>query len=139
MNIAMELIKLPYEAKVALANDKQASPEFLAVLATDNDARIRENVALNSGTPSEVLDTLANDCDSAVRKAVAENKNTSADSLTVLAKDKDSIVRFNVARNENTPIKLLAMLAKDDKNGFVLPLPQTETPLLIFLPSFQKM
>jgi hypothetical protein len=88
MNIAIELIKLPYEAKVALANDKQAYPEFLAVLATDNDARIRENVALNSGTPSEVLDTLANDCDSAVRKAVAENKNTSADSLTVLAKDK---------------------------------------------------
>lgn len=32
MDITMELIKLSYKTKVALANDKQNSPEFLAAL-----------------------------------------------------------------------------------------------------------
>ena len=41
MNITMDISKLPYEAKVALVNDVQASPEFLAALATDKDRRIR--------------------------------------------------------------------------------------------------
>ena len=76
MNVTMDLSKLPYEAKVALANDEQASPEVLAALATDKDRRIRILVAWHSGTPSEVLDTLVNDCDSVVRRAVAENGNT---------------------------------------------------------------
>ena len=76
MNVTMDLSKLPYEAKVALANDEQASPEFLAALATDKDRRIRILVAWHSSTPSEVLDTLANDGDSVVRRAVAENGNT---------------------------------------------------------------
>ena len=61
MNIAMDISKLPYEAKVALAKDEQSSLELLATLATDKDRRIRILVAWHSSTPSEVLDTLAKD------------------------------------------------------------------------------
>lgn len=56
MNITMNLSKLSYETKRALAKDEQTSPELLAALATDKDPRIRKIVARNENTPVEVLD-----------------------------------------------------------------------------------
>ena len=85
MNVTMDLSKLSYETKTALAKDEQTSPEFLAALATDKDRRICENVAWHSSTPSEVLDTLAKDENVYVREVVASNPNALPETLESLA------------------------------------------------------
>ena len=67
---------------------------------------IREAVAKNSYTPSEILTRLAGDKYWQVRSAVAYNSNTLADVLTLLAQDDNGCVRINVAKNLNTPTEV---------------------------------
>lgn len=120
-----------------------APPRILALLATDEDPRVREAVAWNKFTPAKLLRTLTYDVDPYVRVQVAQNKNvpveslielatdnapfvrkavainekTPAETLSILARDKDEYIRAAVASNPNTSPEILAQLAEDEDNG----------------------
>lgn len=91
-----------------------APPRILALLATDEDPRVREAVAWNKFTPAKLLRTLTYDVDPYVRVQVAQNKNVPVESLIELATDNAPFVRKAVAINEKTPADVLAILAKDE-------------------------
>jgi hypothetical protein len=82
----------------------------LAKLADDKDWTIREKVAKNPSTPSEVLKKLSLDRYE-IRRKVASNPNTPADVLKKLANDDEAWIRYNVAENPSTPIDVLRKLA----------------------------
>ena len=135
-----------------------APPRILALLATDEDPRVRETVAWNKFTPAKLLRTLTYDVDPHVRLQVAQNKNVPVESLIELATDNAPFVRKAVAINENTPAETLSILAVVrlpqtkihllmyllclpviKKGGFVVPLPTTEIRLSMCLLCSQKM
>lgn len=57
------------------------------MLSKDENPDVRDAVAWNKNSPTEVLVTLSQDKDSSVRKTVAMNKNTPTDILVMLSKD----------------------------------------------------
>jgi len=76
------------DSKYYVAENNNTSPATLALLAKDNDARVRQNVAANNNTSPVTLALLAKDDDVVVRQNVAANNNTSPETLALLAKDK---------------------------------------------------
>lgn len=106
--------------------------ELLLLLASDEDRRVREEVARCSGKfvnkipidvryptkPNEVLIRLAKDEDKKVRQEVAQNIHTPGEALVRLARDKDKLVRLHVASNSRAPSEVLTSLTEDE-NGDV--------------------
>ena len=78
----------------------EVPPRILALLATDEDPRVREAVAWNKFAPAKLLRTLTYDVDPYVRVQVAQNKNVPVESLIELATDNAPFVRKAVATNE---------------------------------------
>src|SRR3990167_5950907 len=105
--------KIKYVEKVRQAQDQSTSAEVLALLAQDQNADVRYNVALNTSTSPEALTLLAQDQDADVRYYVAQNTSTPAEVLTLLAQDQGADVRYSVAQNTSTPPEALALLAQD--------------------------
>jgi len=105
--------KIKYVEKVRQAQDQSTSAEVLALLAKDQDASVRHNVAQNTSTSPEALALLAQDQDAHVRRNVAYNTSTPQKVLAVLAQDKDMYIRCNVANNTSTLPEVLAVLAQD--------------------------
>lgn len=71
----IDINKLSYEGKIDLASNNETSAELLAILAKDDEWRVREAVALNRNTPLNTLKILANDKEKAVRKAANKALN----------------------------------------------------------------
>jgi len=99
-----------------LAQSPDTSVEDLNILAKDENAEIRENVAYNSNTPPATLDILAKDENAGIRENVAFNSNTSPATLDILAKDENEDVRESVGYNPNTPPENLDMLDQDEES-----------------------
>ena len=66
---------MKYSEKIERAKNPNTSPKVLALLAQDQDANVRCNVARNTSTPAEALALLARDKDEDVREAAKENKS----------------------------------------------------------------
>ena len=64
---------------------------------------IKESMALNPNTPSEILALLAKEEDWSVRYYVAKHPNISPETLTLLAKDDDSYISEAAFKNPNLP------------------------------------
>ena len=96
----------------AIARNRNAKPEDLALLAKDKNVDVRRGVAENPNTKPETLALLAKDSDQFVIRSVASHPNTSPEILSLLAKDKN--VSWHVADNHNTKPEDLALLAKDE-------------------------
>jgi hypothetical protein len=96
-----------------------ATPAYvLAGLSSNKNKDVREAVALNPSTATEILSALATDAESsAVRKAVALNPKTAPEILDILATDVQSWVRSAVAKNPSTHWGLLEILAFDTDDG----------------------
>ena len=62
------------------------------MLAQDEMWRVRNAIAGNINTPSDVLAMLAKDVDVDVRCMVTDNKNTSVETLVMLSKDNNEWV-----------------------------------------------
>ena len=73
----------------------------LSVLAEDEDVEVRQAVAENPSTPTEILSKLATDKIWYVRENVAGNHNTSQEILSMLANDEDCDVRLAAVNNPN--------------------------------------
>jgi len=133
---------------------------ILKELAESKDLQIKNSVAGNPNTPSDVLKELAKDERLALRRIVAGNPNTPSDVLKELAKEKDSQwpseifydfadpkvesildsltngqqVRQTVAGNPNTPKETLIELSKEKDQGMKIELagnPNTPKEILI--------
>lgn len=94
-----------------LAENPATPPEVLALLAEDEDWRVRIRVAKNPATPPEVLVLLAEDPVLEVRIEVGRNTHTPIESLKKLAEDPERGVRFWVAVNPSCPEDLRAEIA----------------------------
>ena len=91
-----------------------ASPEILKKLSEDEDANVRETVAMNPKTPVDILRKLALDEDDDVRWGAIQNSNMTAEALKKLSEDEDADVRETVAENPKTPVDILRKLALDE-------------------------
>ena len=89
------------------------SVEVLELLSTDASSDVREAVADNVRTTTNILNSLANDSVPAVRMAAAGNSNVSRQNLDTLAADPVNYVRWGVAHNERSPSSALELLIKD--------------------------
>lgn len=85
----------------------------LRLLATDPNPKIRERVALDNHTPTDVFEALARDSDDGVRACVARNENTPCDVLRSLVTDPSETVRGFLAVNFFVPEDAMARLAED--------------------------
>ena len=85
----------------------------LRLLATDPNQKIRERVALDNHTPTDVFEALARDSDDGVRACVARNENTPCDVLRSLVTDPSETVRGFLAVNFFVPEDAMARLAED--------------------------
>ena len=97
--------------KQALSDEPDT--EVLIKLSSDDDARVRREVASNLSTPTEVLVALSNDKSSRVRWEVAENLSTPPEVFTKLTDDESDAVRGAVAENLSTPPEVLSKLSND--------------------------
>jgi hypothetical protein len=100
----------------------------LRLLATDPNPKIRERVALDNHTPTEVFEALARDSDEGVRACVARNENTPCDVLRSLVTDPSETVRGFLAVNFFVPEDAMALLA-DDRSRTVRELVRWKTEL----------
>ena len=89
----------------AVASNFKASPEVLAVLASDKDWLVRSSVARNVNATVDTLDFLAKDVEPNVRAAVMSNHMASENTITGLSFDKDPKVRNSIYLNSNTSIE----------------------------------
>ena len=94
MKIEVDFSKFSNSLRVRLAGELEDS-EGLAVLAKDEDAVVRVEVAGNRNTSKSDLSRPAEDKEWIVRSAVADNPNTLESDLLKLAEDKDERVRHH--------------------------------------------
>src|SRR3990167_5870791 len=121
--------KIKHVEKIRQAQDRDTPAEVLALLAQDQNADVRRNVARNTSATQQVLTLLAQDKDVYVRCYVAQSTSTSPEALVLLAQDKDADVRYNVAQNTSTPAEVLTLLAQDQDATVRLSVAQnTSTP-----------
>jgi hypothetical protein len=85
----------------------------LRLLAADPNPKIRESVASNYNTPSDLFEILARDHDDGVRACVAKNEATPCDVLRSLVNDRSERVRGFLAVNFFVPEDAMAKLADD--------------------------
>ena len=111
---AVESAKYAHQLPWGAAENRNASPDMLAILADHEDDTVRRYVAANPSTEAEVLAILAKDEGNSVREAVASNSSTEPEVLAILAKDQNfRSVRRAVARNPTTPVATLYGLSLD--------------------------
>jgi len=77
-----------------------------------NNRLVREAIAKNPNTPTEILKELSQDRIATVRSSVAENPNTPTEILKKLSQDRFTIVRGSVAKNPNTSTEILKELCQ---------------------------
>lgn len=93
------------------ANDDAPLDVWWEVIAEHPDMRFW--VAQNKTVPLEVLHVLAGDEDARVRDMVAMKRKLDAPTLTRLATDEDDGVRMAVARHRKTPVEVLRSMLDD--------------------------
>jgi hypothetical protein len=119
-------------ARMALAGERDAAPEILYFLATDQAARVRAAVAANAATPQQADRLLATDADAAVRAelgrklapraprlagAVDRRQQLGWETLNALVADAAIAVRRAIAEElkalPDAPRALILRLARD--------------------------
>jgi len=106
-------ISMAINDQVRLANLPGTSTQQLRELADESDWQVRQAVAMNRKTPSDVLEKLARDPVQDVRIAVCTNLSTTEPVFFILAKDPSEQVRSVVARFEYVSAAVLASMSND--------------------------
>ena len=96
------------------ANPSTPAAALRHLYATDECAVVRERLARNKSTPTDVLEKLVRDQDRQVQVALAGNPSTPEAALRRFAKSRLVYMRGNVAANKNLPSSVLTRLAGDD-------------------------
>ena len=115
------LIKLSRDSdtmvKEAIAGNPSTPTDILNNFFEDSTStnNIREQLAGNPSTPIDTLDRLSRDPEVKVREQLAGNPNVSLEVLIELSKDSDEAVEAAIARNPSTPTDILDRLSKDPK------------------------
>ena len=103
------------ESELNEAQDPSTDPARLSVLAASSDVEVREGVASNLSTPSDVLTSLAQDESLNVIRGVAGNRSTPSEVLAALADNAD--VHWSLAGNLSVPAEVLSILASDSNKN----------------------
>jgi hypothetical protein len=82
-----------HEVMMRLAENPNASPMLLSLLAKDQHISVRARVAMNARVTAEVDEALASDPDAHVRGALAHNPSTPNSTIQKLRSDSDPYVR----------------------------------------------
>jgi hypothetical protein len=86
----------------------------LRLLATHENAKIRESVASSHHAPDDLFAQLARDPEESVRACLAKNESVPCDILRSLAHDESATVRGWLAVNFFVPADVMDELALDD-------------------------
>lgn len=76
-----------------VAFNKNTPTEIVVKLSKDKDPNVRYRIAQREGLPPEVMEKLSKDRDAAIRTAIADNNEVSLDILERLVNDRDKKVR----------------------------------------------
>ena len=87
--------------------------DILDDLSFDISDEVRQNVAENLNSSTNILYRLSDDENCNVRRTLAQNPNAPIDILIKLSKDKDDIVRYSIIKNPNTTNEILKELLND--------------------------
>ncbi|WP_288220358.1 hypothetical protein [uncultured Adlercreutzia sp.] len=99
-----ELMEQPIEVLKICAVRKNTPPMVLAKLACHRNNTLREEVARNTATPSDILAMLSGDPDDDVVRAVASNPSTEVDVLKRIIENGGS-GHVAALKNENAPLE----------------------------------
>lgn len=102
-----------------VAYNPHTTSNILSKLAKDSNVIVREAVAKNVLTPINVLAKLAKQRNAGIQVAVASNPTTSPDTLIELANVENMNVQAAVAQNVNTPESALITLANNARSSYV--------------------
>ena len=101
-------------ARLLAARHPATPPAALALLAQEEDWRVRQAVAQNAGAPQAVLEALAQDSDHDVRTGVAQHAGSTAAILERLAQDGHLSVRRAVLERPDLTPAVLEHLCMDE-------------------------
>ena len=103
-----------FEVRRSLASRKNKPIELIKRLAHDPASIVRQVIANDEETPTDILIEMLNDKDNNVRcAAVLANPNLPLDYLIKAAYSDEDQARTNVAYRDRTPVEILEYLAKD--------------------------
>lgn len=91
--------------KIAYSEDTET--QTLYALSTNEDSRVRENLAANPSTPTNILTLLKNDEDSFVRQAVMDNPNTPEKVYASFVNDEEILIIWEFIDAERTTPNML--------------------------------
>ncbi|THJ44983.1 hypothetical protein [Aeromonas veronii] len=115
----MQLAKDPsFFSRIKLAQDPSCSADALALLAFDEDCRIRRVAIKNPYISVDLLCELSVDPVHDVRGSIAELPDCPMDLLHRFVNDDAMMVRKSVASNPNCPVELMSKLL-NDADGYV--------------------
>ena len=103
-----DVLTLPYDKKLELAENPNTSPETLKVLATDEDSVVRYGVAKNPNTSPETLKVLATDEDSFVRYGAKKNPNYKTKTIELTPVQYDAL-KVLLESSQDESLKTLAL------------------------------
>jgi hypothetical protein len=101
-------------------------------LSLDPDWQVRNSVAMNPSTPTNILATLATDRDDMVRQTVMENPAISDGVYAMFAQDKDLNVILSFIENERTTAQNLEPLLSTQDPEIMLALSESPVVSLTF-------
>ena len=85
--VSLEVIRTYPDMCFWVAQNKTVSLSILAVLATDNDTRVRLMVAMKNKLSPELFELLSRDCEPGIREQPARNRNCPRSTLQTLSND----------------------------------------------------
>lgn len=126
MNLSLDVTTLPYDVRMAMAENEESSLELLEALACNSDGDVREEVAKNGNVTAHILDKiaeyeLANELDQTNLCIISDHPLTTTETLNKILnfkewgdEDKRIEVLTCIAVNPNSSVAMLEKLAHED-------------------------
>lgn len=131
MNLSLDVTTLPYDVRMAMAENEESPLELLEVLACDSDGDVREEIAKNESVTAHILDKmvdyeLANELDQTNLCVISDHPLTTTETLNKILnfkewgdEDKRNEVLTCLAVNPNLSAAMLEKLAHEDLDDYV--------------------
>ena len=129
--LTLDVTTLPYDVRMAIAENEESPLELLEVLAYDSDGDVREEVAKNKSVTAHILDKmadyeLANELDQTILCVISDHPLTTTKTLNKILnfkewgdEDKRNEVLTCLAVNPNLSAAMLEKLAHEDLDDYV--------------------
>lgn len=131
MILTLDVTTLPYDVRMAMAENEESPLDLLEVLAYDSDGNVREEVAKNKSVTAHILDKitdyeLANELDQTILCVISDHPLTTTKTLNKILnfkewgdEDKRNEVLSCMVVNPNLSAAMLEKLAHEDLDDYI--------------------